>query len=116
MADEDRFDKDNILNDDEVTVTLSLDDGTEVDCSILTIFQAGEKDYIALLPLNGPDAENGNVYLYRYVEHENGDEPDLENIVDDDEYDLVSDAFDEYLDSVEFDELITEDEDDDDAE
>ena len=96
-------------NDEEMTVTLTLDDGTELECVVLTIFEAGEKGYIALLPLDGREAEDGEVYLYRYVEDINGN-PDLENIDSDEEYDIVADPFDELLDSAEYDELVSEDE------
>ena len=91
-------------NDEEATVTLELDDGTSVECAVLTIFPVGENDYIALLPLEGEAAEEGEVYLYKYME------PSLDNILDDDEYEAVADAFDELLDSQEYDELIPEDE------
>ena len=94
-------------NDEEMTVTLTLDDGTELECVVLTIFEAGEKEYIALLPLDGREAEDGEVYLYRYVEDINGN-PDLENIDSDEEYEIVADAFDELLDSAEYDELVSE--------
>ena len=96
-------------NDEEMTVTLTLDDGTELECVVLTIFEAGEKEYIALLPLDGREAEDGEVYLYRYVEDINGN-PDLENIDSDEEYEIVADAFDELLDAQEYDELVGEDE------
>lgn len=96
-------------NDEEMTVTLTLDDGTELECVVLTIFEAGEKEYIALLPRDGREAEDGEVYLYRYVEDINGN-PDLENIDSDEEYEIVADAFDELLDSAEYDELVSEDE------
>ena len=96
-------------NDEEMTVTLTLDDGTELECVVLTIFEAGEKEYIALLPLDGREAEDGEVYLYRYSESEDG-QPNLENIEDDDEYEIVADAFDELLDDAEYDELVGEDE------
>ena len=36
--------------------------------------------------------------------------PSLDNIEDDDEYEIVSDAFDELLDDQEYDELVGEDE------
>ncbi|MBS5521328.1 MAG: DUF1292 domain-containing protein [Clostridiales bacterium] len=96
-------------NNEEATVTLTLDDGTELECSVLAIFPAGENQYIALVPLDQEDSEDGDVYLYRFQEFEDG-EIQLDNIVDDDEYELVADAFDELLDSEEFDELF-EDED-----
>ena len=76
---------------------------------VLTIFTAGERDYIALLPMEGAEAEEGEVYLYRYSESEDG-QPNLENIEDDDEYEIVADAFDELLDDAEYDELVGEDE------
>ena len=93
----------------EMTVTLTLDDDTELEWVVLTIFQAGEREYIALLPMEGAYAVGGEVYLYRYSETESGD-PVLDNIEDDDEYEIVADAFDELLDSQEYDELIGEDE------
>lgn len=93
---------------EEMTVTLTLDDGTDLECVVLTIFEAGGRDYIALLPTEGEDADTGEVYLYRYEEIDG--EPELANIEDDDEYEIVADAFDELLDEQEFDELVGEDE------
>lgn len=94
---------------EEQTVTLTLDDGTELECVVIAIFPAGDKDYIALLPTEGQEAEEGEVFLYRYSESENG-EPELSNIEDDDEYEVVADAFDELLDAGEYDELVDEEE------
>ncbi len=96
-------------NEEEMTVTLDLMDGTSVTCAVVTILTVKEQDYIVLLPLE-EDGENhdGMVWFYRYSENETdpNEEPKLEYIEDDDEYEIVSDAFDEYLDQVEFDELI----------
>ncbi len=82
--------------DDDVVVTLNLDDGSEVTCEILTIFELNEQDYIVLLPLdeNGEENAEGQVYIYRYFEDENGS-PSLDNIVSDEEYAAVSAKFDE---------------------
>ena len=80
-----------------------------IECVVLTIFTAGDRDYIALLPMEGEDSEEGEVYLYRYSETEDGT-PVLDNIEDDDEYEIVADAFDEMLDDQEYDELVGEDE------
>lgn len=102
-------------HEEEMTVTLSLDDGTELECIVLTIFTAGERDYIALLPTEGPESEEGEVFLYRYTETEDG-QPDLQNIESDDEYEIVADAFDELLDSEEYDEIVGEDDLEDDEE
>ena len=85
--------------DDDVVVTLNLDDGTEVTCEIITIFDLGDQDYIVLIPLDKkgePNAE-GEVYIYRYNEDETG-APSLDNIATDEEYEAVSKRFDEIMD------------------
>lgn len=91
-------------NDEAVTVTLTLDNDEVVECAVLTIYEADEREYIALLPLN-EDGENedGDVFIYRYREVDG--EPTLENIEDDDEYEVAADAFDEWLDEQDFDAL-----------
>ena len=92
--------------DDDILVTLELDDGTQAECEILTIFTVGEQDYIALLPLDekGEPNEDGEVFIYRYFEDEEGN-PSLDNIQDDDEYEAVANRFDELLDEEEFDSM-----------
>jgi len=95
--------QDQDIEQEELTVTLTLEDDTEVECIVLTIFPAGNHQYIALLPVDEADSEEGEVFLYRYSEDENG-QPNLENIVDDEEYEIVADAFDEILDSQEYEE------------
>ena len=96
-------------DDEEMTVELDLEAGTRVTCAIVTILTVNEKDYIALLPLdeNGQN-EDGEVWFYGYSENPDdpNEEPELTYIEDDEEYEAVADAFDEYLDSVEFDELV----------
>ena len=91
---------------EEGTVTLSLDDGKEVECGIVAVFPVGEQDYIALLPLdeNGEENEEGEVFIYRYSEDSEGN-PSLDNIEDDEEYEAVSDRFDELLDEAAFEEM-----------
>ena len=78
---------------DDIRVTLELDEG-EVECSILTIYEAGGRDYIALMPLDKQGNETGDVYLYRYAEDEEG----LPSIEGDEEYEIAADKFDEFLD------------------
>ncbi len=99
--------------EEEMTVTLELDDGTSVVCSIVTILEVQGKDYIVLLPLdeNGEN-EDGEVWFYGYSENPDdpNEEPVLEYIEDDEEYELVADAFDEFLDTVEYDEIVEEEE------
>ncbi len=91
--------------EEEMTVELELDDGRVVNCAVITILEVEKKDYIVLLPLdeNGENTD-GEVWFYRYKEDENDPnaEPELTYIEDDDEYDAVADAFDEFLDNEEF--------------
>ena len=90
----------------DMQVTLSLDDGSEVECAILTIFELEEQNYIALLPLDedGNENEEGEVFIYRYFEDEEGN-PSLENIEDDEEYEAVADRFDELLDEAAYEDM-----------
>ncbi len=94
------------FNNEEVTVTLTLDDDTELECAVITIYSVGEQEYIALLPIDDEENEDGDVYLYRYAEVDG--EPTLDNIEDDDEYEAAADAFDEWLDEQEFEDIVEE--------
>lgn len=51
------------------------------------------------------------MWFYRYEENESNPdaEPSLSYIDNDEEYETVADAFDEYLDNVEFDEIVGSD-------
>lgn len=98
----------NEFDDDpnDYRVELELDDGTTTECAILTILEIDEQDYIVLIPLDENDEpiDEGEVFIYRYFEDEEGI-PSLENIDNDDEFERVSEAFDEFLDEQEFNEL-----------
>lgn len=97
--------------DEEMTVELTLDDGTEVTCAIVTIMEVEGKDYIALLPLDeNKENEDGEVWFYEYSENPDdpNEEPVLGYIEDDDVYEMVSDKFDEFLDNCEFDEIVSD--------
>lgn len=92
---------DGYMNDFEgATMTLTLDDGKDVECEIVAVFPIEDQDYIALCPVESND--NMEIYFYKYFEAEDG-EPSIDNILDDDEYEMVVDAFDELLDDEEFD-------------
>lgn len=92
-----------IPEDEDILVTLEMDDGSTAECEILTIFEVNEQDYIALLPLDEEEEPNeeGTVYIYRYLEDKEGN-PSLDNITDEEEYEAVEERFDELLDEIEF--------------
>lgn len=90
---------------EDATVSMTLDDGTELECDVVAIFPVGDKNYIALLPDKPVDGYDENeVFLYRYQELE-GDDIKLDQIESEEEYEAVADAFDELLDEEEFNEM-----------
>ena len=82
--------------DDDIMVTIELDNGESLDCEILSIFAVGEHDYIVLLPVDehGTPLSEDEVFIYRYMEDEQRT-PILDNIQSDEEYKLVAARFDE---------------------
>lgn len=69
-------------------ITLEFDDGEEIECEIMGVFEFEGKEYIALLPDDGTD----DVYIYGYKE--NGDEEfELIDIDDDEEFKRVVQEF-----------------------
>lgn len=95
----------NIDDEMDMTVEIDLEDGSVVNCAVVTILTVNGKDYIVLLPMdeNGENSD-GEVWFYGYMEDESDPnvEPQLLYIEDDYEYEAVADAFEEYLDNEEF--------------
>lgn len=92
------------MNENEsLTVTLTLENDEELECAVLTIFESDGKQYIALLPLdeNG-DSDDGQVYLYRFIDNGEDEEPGLENILEDEEFERVSEAFNDWMEEQDF--------------
>ena len=102
--DENKVFDDEIDEGEDLVLTLEMEDGTEEDCIVLTIFPMDDKQYIALLPVAQADDEEADVYLYGYTEDEDGN-PILSDIEDDDEFEAVCDRYDEVCDEEDFEEL-----------
>lgn len=92
--------------DEEITVVLNLDEG-DVECQIISIYECGDKDYIALLPLDEKGNPKDEVYIYRYTEDKDGN-PGIEYIEDEEEYEAAADKYDELLDEEVYEELVEE--------
>ena len=93
--------------DEELRVSITLEDDSVMECVVLCILDVQDREYIAVIP---EDEDSEDVYLYRYSESEDG-QPDLSNIETDEEYEMVAEAFDEWLDEEEYEEsLLEEDE------
>lgn len=79
-------------NDDDNYLTLEFEDGKEIECEIMGVFEVEGKEYIALLPNDGSE----DIYLYGYREV-NEDEFEMLDIEDDDEFEKVAAEFDRLM-------------------
>jgi len=79
------------------TVTLAFDDGEEAVCNVLGVFEALDREYIALLPVGDDE-----VIIYRHKSE--GEESELLPIESDEEYDAVAEVFESLFDEEEEDE------------
>ena len=70
-------------------ITLEFDDGVELECEIMGVFDHAGKEYIALIPLDDSD----DVYIYGYKEV-GEDEFELVDLEDDAEFAAVVAEFD----------------------
>ena len=73
-------------------ITLEYDDGTELECEMMGVFEADGKEYIALIPQDDSD----DVYIYGYQEV-NEDEFELIDIEDDAEFERAVAVFDQLM-------------------
>lgn len=80
-------------DDDADFLTLEFDDGEEVECEIMGVFDVDGKEYIALIPNDGTD----DVYIYGYKEI-GEDEFELLDIDDDAEFEKVVKEFESITD------------------
>lgn len=77
-----------------IYVTFDDEDGTEVPCTVLDIFECEGREYIAIAPKADVDGEDeAEVYFYRYSE--DGEEVKLDDIETDEEWNAVAELFDE---------------------
>ena len=73
-------------------ITLEYDDGTELECEMMGVFEADGKEYIALIPQDDSD----DVYIYGYKEVSE-DEFELIDIEDDAEFERAVAVFDQRM-------------------
>lgn len=84
--------KKKVENEETDVITLEFDDGAEVECEIMGVFDFNGKEYIALIPDDGTD----DVYIYGYKEV-GEDEFELVDIEDDAEFESVVAEFDKIM-------------------
>ena len=96
--------KNDLEEEEPIVLNLILDDGEEVACEVIGIFEVEGKEYIALVPAN-----DDRVLIYIYNELEN-DEIDLQNIEEDAEFEKVTEAFWEVFGDEDYEREVEEDE------
>jgi len=75
-------------HDEELpTVTLTLEDDTQLECAVLGTFDVEDNEYIAVVPLDSDEA-----LIYKFIQHED-DEIELTSIESDEEFEKASEAF-----------------------
>ena len=79
-------------NDADNYLTLEFEDGKEIECELMGVFEVEGKEYIALLPNDGSE----DIYLYGYREV-NEDEFEMLDIEDDGEFEKVAAEFDRLM-------------------
>ncbi len=79
--------------EDVPKITLEFDDGEEIECEPLFIFDYQDQDYIALVPVDSTDED---VFLYLYCEYDNG-EFEFLDIEDDATFDAVAAEFERII-------------------
>ena len=84
--------KKNVEIEETDVITLEFDDGAEIECEIMGVFDYNGKEYIALIPDDGTD----DVYIYGYKEV-GEDEFELVDIEDDAEFESVVAEFDKIM-------------------
>ncbi len=87
--------------DEYDVITLSFEDGEDEDFIVLAIFDVQDYtgDYVALMSVKDVESESddSSVYIYHYSEGEDG-EPIIDEITDEIELNIVSEAFEQILD------------------
>ncbi len=87
--------KDNKYEFQETMVTLTDEDGKDKDFYVDEIYEVENKLYAALIP---GDVENVTEYYVFRVQDLGNDDFELEDILDEEEYDAAADAYEEKLD------------------
>lgn len=96
--------EDMIVEEETPVLHLELEDGSEVDCAVISLFEAEGQEYIALISVEDleSDDDEGALLLYRYNEDpEDEDSFSLDNIESDEEYEMVTSILDEILEDEE---------------
>lgn len=80
---------------DEEKIVMLMDDGSEIEFTILEQTRLGGSDYI--LVTDAPDDEDGECYVMKDVSEDGAEEATYESVEDEKELDAVFKIFEEML-------------------
>ena len=89
---------------DDLSIMLTMEDGSQQEYDILARFPVYDQQYIALSPVGSKNIFDDFI-VYRFAEDENGD-PLLTDIETDEEEEAVLDRLDELFDEAEYDDYV----------
>lgn len=93
--------RDLFFNEDSeaaVVITLTDEDGSDVDAQVLAVIEVEElgKEYAAVLPAQEEESDEMEALIFIYSENGAGD-PLFESIDDEEEYEIVSSIFNQFF-------------------
>lgn len=93
------FEEDVVVEEENPVLHLELEDGTNVDCAVIALFEVDGQDYIALVSVEELESDNEEsaLLIYRYVASEDEESFSLDNIESDEEFEKVTAALDEIM-------------------
>lgn len=104
---------------EEEVIVLTDEEGHEHQFEVIDVLKVDEKDYAVLFPVDENEEEGDEVLILRIDADENGEDV-LVEIEDEEEFDRVAEAWDEYVDEQDWEEqaeeLGSEEEDEEDEE
>lgn len=94
------FNEDTYVEEENPVLHLELDDGSIMDCAVISLFEVEGQEYIALVSIEDleSDEEETALLIYRYIT--SSDDEDtfrLDNIESDEEYQMVTEVLDAIL-------------------
>lgn len=97
------FEEDVVVEEENPVLHLELEDGTNVDCAVIALFEVDGQDYIALVSVEELESDNEEsaLLIYRYVASEDEESFSLDNIESDEEFEKVTAALDEIMEEEE---------------
>ncbi len=78
---------------EEDIITLEFDEDGSIECAMLGVFEYKDKEYMSVAPLDDTD----DIYIYEYIEEEDGEEFELADIEDEALFEEVVQEFENIM-------------------